>query len=76
MILLAKITWQDPQTQENCELVLPEGASLSIGRLDSNEICIKEQHVSRQHATIAYQDGMFVITVWAAPTASSSTTSA
>ncbi len=60
--LLAKITWQDPQTGESCELVLPEGASLSIGRLDDNEICIKEQHVSRQHATIAYQDGMFVIT--------------
>ncbi|MCC6804658.1 MAG: FHA domain-containing protein [Anaerolineae bacterium] len=59
---LAKITWQDPQTGDARELVLSEGASASIGRLDTNEICIKEQHVSRQHAIIDYQDGMFVIT--------------
>lgn len=59
---LAKIIWQDPQTGDARELVLSEGASASIGRLDTNEICIKEQHVSRQHAIIDYQDGMFVIT--------------
>jgi pSer/pThr/pTyr-binding forkhead associated (FHA) protein len=61
-ILLAKIGWVDPQTGEGRELVLAEGASAGIGRLETNEICIKEQHVSRQHATIEYQDGMFVIT--------------
>ena len=59
---LAKIIWDDPQTGESHELVLNEGASASIGRLETNEICIKEQHVSRQHAIIEYRDGMFVIT--------------
>lgn len=59
---LAKITWQDPASGEGYELPLNEGESASIGRLDTNEICIKEQHVSRQHALIEYQDGMFVIT--------------
>lgn len=59
--LLAKISWNDPQTGELRELTLVEGASATIGRLESNDICIKEQHVSRQHASIAYQDGMFMI---------------
>ena len=61
-ILLAKITWEDPQTRDSLELRLAEGATVGIGRLETNEICIKEQHVSRQHAVIKYQDGVFMIT--------------
>ncbi len=60
--LLAKLTWDDPQTGQAMELTLPEGASVSIGRQEGNEIVIKEQHVSRQHAVIKYYEGMFVIT--------------
>ncbi len=61
-IMLARIMWDDPQTGQTMELVLPEGATAGIGRLETNEICIKEQHVSRQHAVINYRDGMFLIT--------------
>ena len=61
-IMLARITWDDPQTGQTFELVLPEGATAGIGRLETNDICIKEQHVSRQHAVINYRDGMFLIT--------------
>ena len=39
-----------------------EGATASIGRGDNNDICIPEQHVSRQHAVINYRDGIFMIT--------------
>ncbi len=60
--VLAKITWEEPQTGEPRELVLFEGSSAGIGRLETNDICIKEQHVSRQHAEIKYQDGVFTIT--------------
>lgn len=59
--LLAKISWNDPQTGELRELTLVEGATATIGRLESNDICIKEQHVSRQHARIEYQDGLFMV---------------
>lgn len=59
--LLARVTWEDPTTNEQLELVLAEGATASIGRLESNDICIREQHVSRQHAVISYRDGMFTI---------------
>ena len=62
LIMLAKVTWEDPETGETRELQLAEGATVGIGRLESNEICIREQHVSRQHASIAYRDGVFVIT--------------
>jgi len=61
-IILARITWDDPQSGQTMELVLPEGATAGIGRLETNDICIKEQHVSRQHAVINYRDGMFLIT--------------
>lgn len=61
-IVVARLTWDDPQTGEARELVLNEGASASIGRLDTNDICIKHQHVSRQHAVIDYHDGVFMIT--------------
>jgi pSer/pThr/pTyr-binding forkhead associated (FHA) protein len=59
---LAKITWADPKTGETKEYVLMEGATASIGRLESNDIWIPEQHVSRQHAVINYRDGIFMIT--------------
>ncbi len=59
---LAKITWTDPKSSETREFVLTEGATASIGRLDNNDICIPEQHVSRQHAVINYRDGIFMIT--------------
>ncbi len=62
LLMLAKVTWQDPETGEARELTLAEGATVGIGRLESNEICIREQHVSRQHASISYRDGVFVIT--------------
>ncbi|NDJ62880.1 MAG: FHA domain-containing protein [Chloroflexi bacterium] len=61
-IIMAKIIWQDPATHENHDFVLAEGATVSIGRLDSNDICIREQHVSRQHAVINYREGLFLIT--------------
>jgi pSer/pThr/pTyr-binding forkhead associated (FHA) protein len=59
---LAKIIWRDPQTGKVLEFVLTEGATASIGRLESNDISIKEQHVSRQHAVINFRDGIFMIT--------------
>lgn len=59
---LAKIVWKDPQTGQTREFVLMEGATATIGRLDDNDICIKEQHVSRQHAIISYRDGIFTLT--------------
>lgn len=61
-LILAKVVWKDPQTNRNHEFVLTEGATASIGRLETNDICIKEQHVSRQHAVINYRDGLFTIT--------------
>lgn len=61
-INLALIVWQDPNSNRKHEYVLTEGATASIGRLETNDICIKEQHVSRQHAVINYRDGVFMIT--------------
>jgi pSer/pThr/pTyr-binding forkhead associated (FHA) protein len=61
-ISLAKITWSDPKTDETQEFVLTEGSTASIGRMENNDICIPEQHVSRQHAVINYRDGIFMIT--------------
>src|SRR5579859_7326377 len=58
---LAKISWADPTNNELRDLILVEGATASIGRLPENDICIPERHVSRQHAVIAFQDGVFVI---------------
>jgi pSer/pThr/pTyr-binding forkhead associated (FHA) protein len=59
---LAKVTWEDPATNEKREYVLIEGATASIGRSSINNICIPERHVSRQHAVIAFRDGIFTIT--------------
>lgn len=61
-ISLAKITWQHPQTGAVQEYVLTEGSTATIGRQAGNDICIPEQHVSRQHAVINYRDGIFMIT--------------
>ena len=52
--IVAKIVWEHPQTHDIEEYVLMEGASASIGRLRENDICIQEQHVSRQHAIITF----------------------
>jgi pSer/pThr/pTyr-binding forkhead associated (FHA) protein len=59
---LAKIIWKHPQTGAVQEFVLTEGATATIGRQAGNDICIPEQHVSRQHAVINYRDGIFMIT--------------
>jgi pSer/pThr/pTyr-binding forkhead associated (FHA) protein len=59
---LAKITWIDPLTQERREYVLVEGATASLGRSPENDISIPERHVSRQHAVVAFRDGVFTIT--------------
>jgi pSer/pThr/pTyr-binding forkhead associated (FHA) protein len=59
---LAKLTWKDPHTNAQCEFVLVEGATATIGRSSNNDIQIAEQHVSRQHAVINYRDGIFMIT--------------
>jgi pSer/pThr/pTyr-binding forkhead associated (FHA) protein len=59
--VLAKLSWQDPETGEPREVYLSEGGSVSIGRLETNTVCIKEQHVSRQHAAIEYRAGVFVV---------------
>lgn len=58
---LAKITWRHPQTGVVQEFVLTEGATATIGRQAGNDVCIPEQHVSRQHAVITYRDGIFMI---------------
>jgi pSer/pThr/pTyr-binding forkhead associated (FHA) protein len=62
LLPLAKIIWTDPQSGTTREFVLTEGATATIGRLDSNDICIKEQHVSRQHCVVNHRDGIFMIT--------------
>ncbi|MEZ4668048.1 MAG: FHA domain-containing protein [Anaerolineae bacterium] len=59
---LAKLIWTHPATGDVQEYVLTEGATASIGRQADNDICIPEQHVSRQHAVISYRDGLFLIT--------------
>ncbi|NWG18015.1 MAG: FHA domain-containing protein [Chloroflexi bacterium] len=58
---LAKITWRHPQTGVVQEFVLAEGATATIGRQAGNDICIPEQHVSRQHAVVTYREGIFMI---------------
>jgi pSer/pThr/pTyr-binding forkhead associated (FHA) protein len=60
-LIIAKIVWEDPQTGKMNELQLAEGATATIGRSDENDIAIKEQHVSRQHAVVQYRDGLFTI---------------
>lgn len=59
---LAKLVWEDPQTNNIREYVLTEGATATIGRSSNNDIQIPEQRVSRQHAVVQYRDGIFMIT--------------
>lgn len=59
---LAKVIWENPETNSQQEFVLVEGMSVSIGRSPDNEIYIPERTVSRHHASIAYRAGVFVIT--------------
>lgn len=59
---LAKLTWTDPANGIVHDHVLAEGATATLGRSSSNDICIPEQHVSRQHAVINYRNGIFMIT--------------
>ncbi len=59
--IIAKLVWDVPQEETHQEFLLTEGSTASIGRLEMNDICIKEQHVSRQHAVINYRDGVFLI---------------
>ncbi|NLF76175.1 MAG: FHA domain-containing protein [Chloroflexi bacterium] len=58
---LAKVCWTDPTSGEYRELVLAEGATVTIGRSPDNQIAIPERHVSRQHAVISFRDGIFMI---------------
>src|SRR5258706_4437862 len=58
---IAKVTWEDPSTNDKREFVLIEGATASVGRASTNDISIPERHVSRQHAVIAFRDGIFTI---------------
>ena len=58
---LAKISWQDPTTNQVSEFVLADGVNLSIGRGQENDIYIPEKHVSRRHAIIRHEYGVFVI---------------
>lgn len=58
---LAKISWQDPTTNQIREFVLSDGVNLSIGRGQENDIYIPEKHVSRRHAIIRHEYGVFVI---------------
>lgn len=58
---LAKVTWEDPESGEQREFVLAEGATATIGRSPKSEIHIFERHVSREHAVISFRDGIFMI---------------
>jgi len=58
---LAKVTWNNPRDGSIQEHVLVEGATATIGRSTSNDICVPDRHVSRQHAVITYRDGIFMI---------------
>lgn len=59
--VVARLVWEDPHSHKQCEYPLHEGATVTIGRSANNDIQIAEQHVSRQHATIAYHNGVFMI---------------
>ncbi len=60
-VALAKMIWQDPESKDMREYLLYEGAKLTIGRSQDNEIYIPERTVSRHHATIEYRSGVFVV---------------
>ena len=58
---LAKLVWLDPFSGKMQERFLHEGDQLSIGRSAINDIQISEGHISRQHAIVGCQDGVFSI---------------
>lgn len=58
---IARIVWENPKTGAVMEYLLLEGATVTIGRSSSNDICIPERHVSRRHAIIRFRDGGFLI---------------
>ncbi|GAB4571504.1 MAG: hypothetical protein Kow0077_08310 [Anaerolineae bacterium] len=58
---IARLLWQDLATGRVMEYLLLEGATATIGRSRSNDICIPERHVSRRHAVVRFQDGVFMI---------------
>jgi len=58
---LAKIIWTNPETGEDQEHVLVEGATATIGRASTNDIAVPDRHISRQHAVVTYRDGIFMI---------------
>ena len=58
---IARVVWQNHKTGTVMEYLLMEGATATIGRSRSNDICVPERHVSRRHAVIQFQDGGFLI---------------
>jgi pSer/pThr/pTyr-binding forkhead associated (FHA) protein len=59
--ILARLVWVDPVTNVPMQLLLAEGDTITIGRMETNTICIKQAYISRTHATIAFRDGVFLI---------------
>lgn len=60
--MLAKLTWVDPVTEIIKTHILLEGATVTLGRSSENDVAILDKHVSRRHAIIRYQEGVFTIT--------------
>jgi pSer/pThr/pTyr-binding forkhead associated (FHA) protein len=58
---IARLTWTHPETNAPMSYDLSEGSRVTIGRAAANEISIPHVTVSRQHATIEYVDGMFML---------------
>lgn len=58
---VARLKWTHPETGEAESFDLHEGVELTIGRAPTNQISLPHQHVSRQHASIEYRDGMFIL---------------
>lgn len=58
---IAKIIWHEAESGQVMEYILMEGATATIGRSRANDICVPERHVSRRHAVVRYQDGVFVV---------------
>ena len=58
---IAKLQWKDPTTDVTQVCSLHVGETLTIGRSSSCDLFIKEEHISRRHAQIEYQQGVFLI---------------
>lgn len=58
---IARLTWTHPETNTPMSYDLSEGSQVTIGRAAANEISIPHVTVSRQHASIEYTDGMFIL---------------